>query len=449
MEYRFVYLCCQTYICIPMHVYNFFWRKRVEMSKEKIAVIGAGPVGLEAALYALQLGYEVHVFEQGEVGANIRRWGHVSLFSPWEMNHTPLGVRLLKEIHPGWKEPSADAIQTGVEYVRTYLQPLAQLPQLRDSLHTNIRVVSIGRSRIMKGDLIGDLKRTDDPFKLLTRDHEGREKFYSADIVIDASGVYHNPNWLGGGGIPALGEEASQPHIDYHLCDLYGKDRARFAAKKTLLIGAGYSAATTVSDFRNLIREEPDTSLIWVVRDDRQAPIPVIEDDPLSNREKLTGQANSVATGNISGIEYRSNTTVAAVAYDARNNHFTVQLDGNDQTEEIIVDRVIANVGYGPDNFLYRELQVHECYASRGPMKLSAALLGASGSTDCLTQGSMGADTLRNPEPNFYLIGNKSYGRNPTFLMRIGFSQIVEVFSLIAGNEKLNLYESKERAAAQ
>ena len=435
-----------------MHTYACFHlllERRIEMSKEKIAIIGAGPVGLEIALYALQLGYDVNVFEQGEVGANILRWGHVSLFSPWEMNHTPLGVRLLKEIHPGWQEPSADAIQTGIEYVRTYLQPLAQLPQLRDSLHTNIKVVSIGRSRIMKGDLIGDIKRTSFPFKLLARDHEGRETYASADIVIDASGVYHNPNWLGGGGIPALGEAASQPYIDYHLCDLYGKDRARFAGKKTLLIGAGYSAATTVSDFRNLIREEPDTSLIWVVRDDRKAPIPAIEDDPLPNRKKLTGHANSVATGNISGIEYRNNITVAAVAYDASNDRFTVQLDRNGQTEEIIVNRVIANVGYGPDNSLYRELQVHECYASRGPMKLSAALLGASGSTDCLTQGSMGAETLRNPEPNFYLMGNKSYGRNPTFLMRTGFSQIVEVFSLIAGNEKLNLYESKERAAAQ
>ncbi len=40
------------------------------------------------------------------------------------------------------------------------------------------------------------------------------------------------------------------------------------------------------------------------------------------------------------------------------------------------VDRVIANVGYTPDTSLYRELQVHECYASLGPMKLAAALLG-------------------------------------------------------------------------
>ena len=96
---------------------------------------------------------------------------------------------------------------------------------------------------------------------------------------------------------------------------------------------------------------------------------------------------------------------------------------------------MIATVGYGPDNSIYRELQVHECYATRGPMKLAATLLGAS-STDCMAQESAGADTLKNPEPNFYIIGNKSYGRNPTFLIRSYYtgtyghqmSEIVPIF---------------------
>jgi hypothetical protein len=64
-------------------------------------------------------------------------------------------------------------------------------------------------------------------------------------------------------------------------------------------------------------------------------------------------------------------------------------------------------------------------------MNLSAALLGASASADCLDQKSLGADTLKNPEPNFFIIGNKSYGRNPTFLINVGLNQIEEVFSLI------------------
>ena len=82
------------------------------------------------------------------------------------------------------------------------------------------------------------------------------------------------------------------------------------------------------------------------------------------------------------------------------------------------------------DHLLYRQLQVHECYATSGPMKLAAALLGST-SQDCLAQESHGADTLANPEPNFFIVGSKSYGRNNTFLMRTGWQQVDEVFSLL------------------
>jgi hypothetical protein len=104
------------------------------------------------------------------------------------------------------------------------------------------------------------------------------------------------------------------------------------------------------------------------------------------------------------------------------------------------VDRVIGNVGYTPDNGLYRELQVHECYASLGPMSLAAALLRHGGS-DSLTAPAQGAALLRNPEPNFYILGAKSYGRSPNFLLRAGFEQVREVFTLIAGRPDLDLYK--------
>jgi hypothetical protein len=89
-------------------------------------------------------------------------------------------------------------------------------------------------------------------------------------------------------------------------------------------------------------------------------------------------------------------------------------------------------VGYSPDTALYRELQVHECYASLGPMKLAAALAGQAGA-DCLQQVGHGGETLRSPEPNFYILGAKSYGRNSHFLLRIGFEQVREAFGLITG----------------
>ncbi|MFQ5822738.1 MAG: NAD(P)-binding domain-containing protein [bacterium] len=410
------------------------------MKNKKIAIIGAGPIGLEATLYALQLGYEVEIFEKGEVGSNILNWGHVSLFSPWRMNHSSLSQALLKKNQPKWQEPGPEDYLTGKEYVENYLLPLSKLPQLAKKIHTNTHVQHIGREQILKGDLIGEAHRANFLFRILSIDSQGKEKCYSVNIVIDASGVYDNHNWLGDGGIPALDEKQSESFIAYGLEDIHGSDRTKYAGKKTLLVGAGYSAATAIADFQNLIREEPQTSVLWVIRENRQEPIVVIEGDPLPNRAQLTEIANSIAKNGQHQIEFRNNTTIDSIQFLENKDKFIVGLNSNGLMVKVEVDRVIANVGYGPDNSLYRELQVHECYASRGPMKLSAVLLGAS-ATDCLAQTSHGAATLKNPEPNFYIIGNKSYGRNSTFLIRIGLSQIQEVFTLITGDEKLNLYE--------
>ena len=41
------------------------------------------------------------------------------------------------------------------------------------------------------------------------------------------------------------------------------------------------------------------------------------------------------------------------------------------------------------------------------------------------------ASTLRHPEPGFFTLGAKSYGRNPAFLLRSGFRQVEELFTLL------------------
>ena len=66
-------------------------------------------------------------------------------------------------------------------------------------------------------------------------------------------------------------------------------------------------------------------------------------------------------------------------------------------------------------------------------MKLSAALLGAAAG-DCVSQTTHGVETLINPEAGFFLLGSKSYGRNNTFLLRVGFEQVSEVFAHLASS---------------
>ncbi|MGB1658572.1 MAG: flavoprotein, partial [Longimicrobiales bacterium] len=111
----------------------------------------------------------------------------------------------------------------------------------------------------------------------------------------------------------------------------------------------------------------------------------------------------------------------------------SLRTDGGD-IEHVFVDRIISLTGSVGDARLYRQLQVHECYATSGPMRLAAALLSSS-SVDCLAQQSQGADVLQNPEPDFYILGSKSYGRNSTFLMRVGWEQVDEVFELLGAPE--------------
>ena len=79
----------------------------------RIAIMGAGPVGLEAALYARYLGYDVDLYEQGRVAEHVLRWGHVRMFSPFGGNRSPLGVAALKAQDPAWQAPADDALLTG------------------------------------------------------------------------------------------------------------------------------------------------------------------------------------------------------------------------------------------------------------------------------------------------------------------------------------------------
>ena len=104
--------------------------------------------------------------------------------------------------------------------------------------------------------------------------------------------------------------------------------------------------------------------------------------------------------------------------------------------------------GYRPDNSYHRELQVHLCYASEGPMKLAAALLGGGSNGDCLAAAELPGDTLSNPEPGYYIAGHKSYGRRSDFLLQTGIGQVRDIFKLVEGDDSLDLY-SELRADEQ
>ena len=397
-------------------------------------------MGLETALYARFLGYEVAVYERGsEVAANVASWSHVRLFTPFAMNATPLGVAAISAQQPGWQPPAATALLTGQEFRDAYLTPLAATDLLADSLQLNQQVVSIGRPPLLKGQL-GD-QRSQHPFQVLISDNQCCESTATADIVIDTSGVYGNHNWLGQGGMPAIGELRAESELEYGIPDVLGRDRASYADRHTVVVGAGASAATTVVALAELAKSARQTRLTWITRGNASpppdGPITRIPGDRLPERDRLGKQANALAAD--SGcVAHLPGTYVTHIATRSPEHGITVQLGGSDE-QTIEADRVVANVGYRPDRRIYEELQVHECFASQGPMKIAANLL-SSDSPDCLDQAPGGSDSLLLPDPGFFILGSKSYGRNSQFLLATGFSQIQQLFTIIGGRSDLDLY---------
>lgn len=408
----------------------------------RIAVLGAGPVGLEAALYARRLDLPVTVYERGRIAEHWQRWGHVRLFSPFSMNATPVGRAAIKAEHARHDFPADSACVTAKQHVEAYLQPLSQVDALRDALRLGVEVLHIGRQGFLKHDAPGDARRGKQPFRLIVRGPDKKEVVEEADVVLDCTGTYGQHRWLGDGGIPALGEPAAEQHIAYGLEDVLGERRRHYAGRNVLVIGSGYSAATTVSDLAALAVEQPDTWVIWLARGSRSQPIQRFANDPLRERDRLAVRANTLATRSEGNVEFHAQCAIDVIEFAGQDRGFKLSGRCQGQAKTWEVERVIANIGYTPHTALYRELQIHECYASLGPMKLAAALLGQK-SDDCLKQVGGGPDVLRNPEPNFYILGQKSYGRGSTFLLRTGFEQVRDVFTLITGQPGLDLYKKR------
>ena len=390
----------------------------------RIAILGGGPIGLEAALAASERGWPFTVYEAApQVAGYVRDWGHVRLFTPWDMNVSDRMRRALEA--EGEEAPAGESLPTGDELVDRLYEPMARLKALAPSLRLGTRVEAVAREGLLKHEEIGSDERGSHRFRLLLSDGEGTERLERADVVLDCTGTYGNPNSLGDGGIPAPGERAFEDRIERFLLDL-GTEAGELAGKTILLTGSGHSAQTAARDLAEFAREAPDTRVIWAVR----RPQPdwgKVEDDPLPERASLNAAADELGRGASPAIEPRLGAVTEAL--QAHGDRIAVTLR-NGTPEQIEVDRILALNGGVGDFALYRQLQVHECYATSAPMKLSAALLGA-GAGDCLEQTGHGPETLVNPEPKFFILGAKSYGRNSQFLFRIGWEQIDDVFGML------------------
>lgn len=365
----------------------------------RVAVIGTGPVGVEAALAAKAAGCRVSVYDRGQVGEHLLRWGHARMFTPFGLNTTHLGLQTLRQERRARDVPADADLLTGRQFREAYLVPLAESETLLEAMNPQTAVLAIGRAGSVKKSEPDDGRH---PFRLLLRGANGAERIDSADAVLDCTGTFNTPNWLGDGNLPAVGELAARPHIAHGLEDVLGDRRAHYAGKSIAVVGDGYTAAATVVQLAALAEEHAETWVFWLTNGARGAPLPRVANDPLRERDRLAVKANSLATRCDANLEFHPQTLLDEVVCHGPEQGFRVggRSAGKPVTWE--VERVIACVGYRADLRLSTGLKVDE---------------------------PAGRPETR--EPGYYLLGAKSYGRDSGYLLRDGHEQVRRVVGLL------------------
>jgi glycine/D-amino acid oxidase-like deaminating enzyme len=390
-----------------------------------VAVIGGGPVGLAAAAHLVARNLHVKVYEAGPlIGANMRDWGHVRVFTPWRYCIDSAATILLER--QGWRLPPADVFPTGSAIVADYLEPLAATPELAGVIETGARVTAISRLGL---DKVVSRGREERPFSLSVSTAYGTRRDL-ARAVIDASGTWASPNPLGASGLPADGEAEFGDRIAYGIPDLRGRDRAVYAGGTTLVVGAGHSAANVLLDLANLAQSVPSTSAIWATRGTNLARIYGGGDaDGLPARGELgTDTKELVESGRV-----RLVTGFAILALRKDGDRIIAEGETAEGLQMIgSVDRIIAATGQRPDLSMTRELRL-----DLDPWLESTRALGPLIDPNEHSCGSVpphGHRELAHIEPGFYTVGIKSYGRAPTFLLLTGYEQVRSVAAALAGD---------------
>ncbi|KJL18939.1 Ferredoxin--NADP reductase [Microbacterium azadirachtae] len=390
-----------------------------------VVIIGAGPVGLAAAANLVERGIDFTILEAGSrIADSVQLGGHTRFFSPWKHLIDPASRRLLEA--SGWALSAAEGrAPSGQELVDDYLSPLADLPEIGSRIRFSQRVIAVTREGMDRTRTAG---RAQTPFLLRVQHADGQVAEVTARAVIDASGTYTTPNPLASSGLVPLGFDQVADHVLHALPDVLGADRARFAGTHTVVVGAGHSAANTLIALGKLARDEPGTRVSWVIRNPSAIRVSSSPDDELPDRAKLgTRTEQLVASGVVSVVDSFEISRVEPTGSGIR-------LVGTRRGEPATVeaDLVVNATGFRPDLDMLREVRLELDEIVEAPKRL-APLIDPN-LHSCGTVEPHGFRELTHPEQGFFIVGMKSYGRAPTFLLTTGYEQVRSVTAWIDGD---------------
>ncbi|MGE7093922.1 FAD-dependent oxidoreductase [Lysinibacillus sp. NPDC048646] len=390
-----------------------------------IVIIGAGPIGLATAAHLVEQNQSFILLEAGkDIAHNIRTWGHVTLFSPWRYNINKAAKALLEGTD--WQEPDLETIPTGHELIDLYLKPLAAVSQIKPYIHLNSKVVGISRQL---NDKMKSKNRVNQSFQIYI-EMEDDVKIIEAKTVIDATGTWRNPNPANSTGVWLQTEKVLADYIEYGIPNL-NMNPTRYANKKIAVIGGGHSAINTLLALAELQKENTSTKLVWIMRKKSvEEAYGGEEKDALAARGALGIRIHElVDTGK---IEVVTPFYISKVKKDEKIN-IVGTLNGEQQVITGF-DELIINAGNRPDFTINNELRLSIDPATESVQAL-APLIDPN-EHSCGTVRAHGEEILRQPEQGFYIVGAKSYGRAPTFLMATGYEQVRSITAYLSGDEE-------------
>lgn len=427
-----------------------------------IAVLGAGPVGLEAALYARYLGYDVLLVERGSVAAEIERWSRWPLLQPWGACVSKLGLAALHAQDPAWRPLRADAGITAREWCDSYLLPLAQSDLLSDSLREQTEVVSIERcltSTQPSDEMPEDGEESDgdeetgenEPalpeFLLQVRDARTRADLapLSAHAVIDATGCGDSWTCLSGSETPLAGETDAGALIATGLRDIRFAERSAFAGRTTIVVGAGLTALANVAALVELAASEPQTRVVWLTPpagDPRSEPLLATEN---WRRGSIGPEVPGIAarlTARCSQLQYIPNSCPRAIELES-DNGLRLLLAGSEHAT-VRGQRIINNVALRLSKSRFFTLAPETCPVSGSPLARIAAQGPQADRHLSQTYPQIIVELLTS-ERHLYVVGRKSFGsRGDGFLLRGGLGQVQALFAHLGGRPALDLYSTMD-----
>lgn len=243
------------------------WDPEME-SPATIAIVGAGPMGIEAALYARFLGYHVSIFETRRVAHRLLDWNDRQIELPAGQVTTSLGLAALEAQDESYRAPAVDVFFTGKQYAEEYLLPLAKTDLLFDDIHFLSPVIDISRFRSYdrpEPDRLDEFQwqsRCNDEFRILVQGRHRGTWVSRADCIIDCRGTPATRVGLGPAGGLAIGELQARDDFLIHLPLDRKFEPKTYDGKQIVLVGSTSEACRRV---RECLAYDGHAKFIWIV----------------------------------------------------------------------------------------------------------------------------------------------------------------------------------------